>query len=321
LFAISNAPRDIPRLLGSLNTVHWKWIVREEEHCGLPLLSFLIEKLPHLPESSWQERSKWGGIYLNGRLAALETLLTIPCWIEYYEPKFGLEHAKEELEPLEISKHLVYEDEWIGVVYKPNRLHTNPAREQSHYSVRSALDAHYGKPVHLPSRLDFSTAGLLAYSHNPSSHAKLQGLFEQRKIIKQYLALGKGVPLWESCVFQGRIAKDTRHPILRDMTHGEGKQSLTIFEKIAKVNLATDGQDNEHALILATPKTGRTHQIRLHLSSLGHPIAGDNFYCGIPHPQLHLLSYRLEFEHPVTSKATYLEAPRALLPQWALLSP
>jgi 23S rRNA pseudouridine1911/1915/1917 synthase len=321
LYAISNAPRDIPRLLDSLNTIHWKWIVREPERCSRSLKDFFLEHLPHISTESWQERQQWGGVYVNGFPFDINDLLPCPCWIEYYEPKYGLSVAKAELDPLDMNKHLVYEDEWIGVVYKPNRLHTNHAREQSHFSVRSALDAHYGKPVHLPSRLDFSTAGLLAYSHNPHSHGSLQSLFEKRLLTKQYLALGSGKAHWESCVFQGRIGKDSRHAILRDMRQADGKQSLTHFERLAWVNeqnpIESDPSLNNHSLFLATPKTGRTHQIRLHLSSLGYPIVGDNFYGGDVHPHLHLLSFRLELQHPVLGTPLSLQAPFELLPNWA----
>lgn len=302
---------NLQRLQNSLNSTYHRWIIRNPDEGDCSLKEFLIEKLPHLSKDSWEERSAWGGIHLMGKPASLDTRpLPVPGWVEYFEPRESLAQAKAELTPFDPSIHLLYDDEWIAVAFKPGKLHTNPAREQQSVCLRNALETHYKHAVHLPSRLDFSTSGIILVSKHPEAHKPVQHLYQKRLIQKYYLLGTESIPTWEKLTLSAPIAQDKRHPILRCLSTHEGKSATTKFLRLSQ------NKDANTSLLLAKPYTGRTHQIRLHIAALGHRILGDSFYNGLESPRLQLLCYALHFPHPKSNKLLKIQVPETLLPEW-----
>lgn len=302
---------NLDRVVSSLNTRHWKWTLREEVECNQSLLEFLTDKLPHIDSLTWPERSDWGGIHVNGKPASLTMgKLPCPCWIEYYEPKLSVAEARAELTTFDPEQHIVYEDDSLAVVFKPASLHSNPPREQQQINLRHSLDKYYGSAIHLPSRLDFSTAGLLIISRHASAHRAVQYLYQKRQVEKFYLCKGQGIPRWKYLELSAAIDDDPRHRVLRQLVASGGKEALTGFTALKFY------PEESATLFCAKPFTGRTHQIRLHAAGLGHNLYGDDFYCGPPAESLHLLCYRLLFPHPQHGGTLDIRVPDNLLPSW-----
>ena len=156
-------------------------------------------------------------------------------------------------------------------------------------------------------RLDKETSGLLVVAKNDAAHRALADQFASRTLKKEYLALVSGVPKTDSGSIDRSIA---RHPVHRHrMTTGEGgrpsRTDWTVENKFGE----------QAALLRCRIHTGRTHQIRVHLKSLGHPLLGDNTYgwkqnpaLPVP-PRVMLHAEHLVFSHPVSGKVMDLTAP------------
>ena len=227
-----------------------------------------------------------------------------------------------DLEPDSGPLEVVYEDDDLVVVDKPVGLVVHPGAGRERGTLVHRLLARYpeirqvggqGRPgiVH---RLDKDTSGLVVVSRTPRAYEALSESFAERRIDKRYLALVYGSPRESS----GRIEVPIgRHPHRRKemTTQAGGRPALTLYRC-----LASAAGISAMELDLAT---GRTHQIRVHLKSIGHPLIGDPVYGearwkglpgpvraplrGFPRPALH--AWRLELEHPVSRQALILEAP------------
>jgi 23S rRNA pseudouridine1911/1915/1917 synthase len=223
--------------------------------------------------------------------------------IEYDIPKPKKLGLKAENIPLEI----VYEDKHLLVINKPEGLMVHPAQNNYSNTLVNAILWHcpklsgiggVGRPgiVH---RLDKFTSGLIIIAKNDKTHQKLSQQFKDHKVEKKYLALVYGTPNNN----EGEINKNiTRHSKDRkkfkavSSNSSEGRTALTYYKTIKSFNTTS--------LLEITPKTGRTHQIRVHLESIGHPIVGDPYYNNKNTSQdgqlLH--AYYLKFIHPITKK-------------------
>lgn len=291
---------------------YWKFIFVSADELPRSLCAALELRIPHIDPESWPGRLRWGGAYVNGRPAREEMPLPLPCQIEYYEPRFRIEDAHSFF-PSFKPEYVLYRDEFVAVVFKPAGLPAMPAREQLHFNIKSYLDRHFGTTVHMPSRLDLSTAGVLAVSLSPRTHRAINRAYEKRVAEKTYLLESAAPVTWERQVVELPIGRDPQHPVLR-MPHGtNARAACTEFARI--------GQDAEgsgtRTLIAAKPHTGRTHQIRVHAAYSGFPIVGDNFYGGAPEQALRLLSYRLRLPHPISGRRIEVTVPDELLPEWA----
>jgi tRNA pseudouridine32 synthase / 23S rRNA pseudouridine746 synthase len=273
-----------------------------------PLLSELLTRyLPHINPLSWPDRIEFGGVHRNGIRVQQDVPITLPCKLEYFEPVYSFNDYASQF-PQWSTDWICHEDDDIIVVAKPAGLPTFPCREQTLFSLRAYLDNYLPSPPHLPSRIDTSTMGLVIASKSERMHAPLQQLFERRRIEKQYVLGVAEAPLWEGLSIHTRITKDPQHPVLRTTSFTEGKTAqTTLFPLIS---------DESGALLLALPHTGRTHQIRVHLASMGMPLNGDNFYGGQPSPQLQLACYRLRFSDSRTGDILTFTLPNHLCPVW-----
>ena len=217
------------------------------------------------------------------------------------------------LEPEEIPLDIIFEDEHLLVINKPAGMVVHPAPGHWSGTFVNALLAHC---KNLPStddplrpgivhRLDKDTSGLLMAAKTSEAHAKLVGMFASRQIEKIYLAICMGRP--EDCIIDAPIG---RHPIQRKemaVVETGGKEALSRIQVLAF--------NETISLVMIRPKTGRTHQIRVHLQHIGHPILGDPVY-GSEHinqqfqveRQL-LHAYRINFKHPITGDSISLAAP------------
>lgn len=207
------------------------------------------------------------------------------------------EEAKPQAEDIPIE--IRYEDEHVMVVSKPAGLVTHPVRGHQQGTLVNALLA-MGRPLSqtdplrpgIVHRLDKDTSGLLIVVKDEETHVFLREAMKQRRIERRYYALVRGVPS-ESGTIEAPIGRHPKHLSLMAVVSG-GKSATTHY----KVVSATD----KLSLLDVKLETGRTHQIRVHLSHIGHPILGDRVYgglselsrsLGIERPMLH--AYKLAF--------------------------
>lgn len=201
--------------------------------------------------------------------------------------------------PLQKTKTLsrLYEDEFMLICNKDGQT----------VSEVTTLVSLLGTPVRLVHRLDKETSGAILLAKTEAMQEALETLFRERKIEKKYLAIvDKKVDFEEKCV-RSLLAKV--HFYQGMSLYGSGQQG-----KLAITEIKTLNKSAKASLLQCMPKTGRTHQIRIHLSELKYPILGDHLYgprvVNIYRPLRHLLhASELQFLHPITGKEIVIHAP------------
>ncbi|GAA7309010.1 RNA pseudouridine synthase [Helicobacter pylori] len=226
--------------------------------------------------------------------------------------------------PNEKQGKLVFETKDFGVFDKPNQVYTHPKGYFYHESLLDCIQSHLGKNAHPAHRLDYETSGLVLAGKTLQSAKDLKALFMQKKVKKTYLALTHGLieksmKIDKPILTPQNIQKDLR---IRSKISPLGKPSTTLVEPL-NYNPFLDT-----SLLKITPLTGRTHQIRLHLSSIGHRIVGDGLY-GVADeeareylqlkrennaPLLMLHAFRLGFEFKGASYKITSQMPQRFMP-------
>ncbi|GAA6789281.1 RNA pseudouridine synthase [Helicobacter pylori] len=176
--------------------------------------------------------------------------------------------------PNEKTQALVFETKDFGVFDKPPQVYTHPKGYFYHESLLDCIQSHLGKNAHPAHRLDYETSGLVLAGKTLQSVKDLKALFMQKKVKKTYLALAHGLveksmKIDKPILTPQNIQKDLH---IRSKISPLGKPSITLVEPLS-YNPFLD-----ISLLKITPLTGRTHQIRLHLSSIGHRIVGEGLY-------------------------------------------
>ncbi len=176
--------------------------------------------------------------------------------------------------PNEKTQVLVFETKDFGVFDKPAQVYTHPKGYFYHESLLDCIQSHWGKNAHPAHRLDYETSGLVLAGKTLQSTKDLKALFMQKKVKKTYLALvhgliEKSMKIDKPILTPQNIQKDL---CIRSKISPLGKPSITLVEPLS-YNPFLD-----ISLLKITPLTGRTHQIRLHLSSVGHRIVGEGLY-------------------------------------------
>lgn len=206
--------------------------------------------------------------------------------------------------PKNLNIPIIYEDEDIIVINKPPFIASHGAKSYKGDSVVNWL-LYYGAELSdvngedrpgIVHRLDADTSGILVIAKNNDAHIKLQQEFQSRNIIKEYLAIVNGVPKQDEFIIDEPIGR-SNNPVKMGVVEG-GRHALSIVNKICS--------NENYSLLNVQIKTGRTHQIRVHLSYNNLPIIGDNLYglkkekIAAPRQMLH--AYHLVFNHPITNK-------------------
>ena len=219
--------------------------------------------------------------------------------------------APAELEPEPGGVPVRYEDDRLAVVAKPAGMVTHPTASRRTGTLVNRLLG-MGMPLArgedrpgIVHRLDAGTSGLLMVAKDDEARDRLVALLAAREVSRIYLALVRGSPDHDVFRVEAPLGRQGARIALRAQT---GRDAATDFEVRERFDRAT--------LLEARPRTGRTHQIRVHVASLGHPILGDRAYGGggeqatrlrLTRPFLH--SWRLGFEHPFSGQRVEIEEP------------
>lgn len=195
----------------------------------------------------------------------------------------------------------IFVDEWLIVCDKPSGLLSVPGRgPEKAVCAHSIISERHGD-VLVVHRLDMDTSGLLVFARTKDVQRALSRAFEQRQIEKSYEALIEGHPRADHGTVDAPIAKFSLNRPLRHLDP-DGRQAITHWQIIERART--------YSRVTLTPETGRSHQLRLHMASLGHAILGDVFYGDKnTHSRLCLHARALAFSHPHTCVHVSFEAP------------
>ncbi len=195
----------------------------------------------------------------------------------------------------------IYQDAQIIVADKPSGLLSVPGRGPDKTTcANSVLSERHGEVLTVH-RLDMDTSGLMVFARTREAHRALSRSFERRQTDKTYIARVQGVMSEDSGRIDLPIAKYSLQRPLRHIDV-DGQEAITEWTVISRTP--------ETTRLELRPKTGRSHQLRLHLSAIGHPILGDAFYgLDTSAPRLMLHASRLVFSHPETGRDMEFVAP------------
>jgi 23S rRNA pseudouridine1911/1915/1917 synthase len=215
------------------------------------------------------------------------------------------------------QKHIVFEDQDMVIINKPSGLPSQSTLDIFEDHALSQLLSYYIEKdkglkapyLNLMHRLDKDTSGLLIFSKKISANKNLTALFESRKIKKTYLAVvlrSENYKLNETFKVSGLIRKDPQPGMsfYFSMSPTEGQTSESDFKVLS--------ENDKYFLLECSPKTGRSHQLRVHLKSVGLPILGDVFYNpGSKYNRLMLHAWSLQFKHPINGQDMTVKAPES----------
>jgi len=214
------------------------------------------------------------------------------------------------LVPEEMDLTVPYEDEHLLVVDKPAGLVVHPAPGHAQGTLVHGLlayDVEGGEEQERPGivhRLDRDTSGLLVVARSAEAHRGLQELVQAREVTREYLALVVGRPRSRTGTIDAPIGRDRHDPLRHSLDTNTPRAAVTHFE--------VEELLRRHALLRVRLETGRTHQIRVHLTAIDLPVAGDTVYgrtgeLGLNRQFLH--ATRLAFSHPVTGEHVDVTSP------------
>ena len=280
---------------------------------GARLDKFLAEQVSDLSRSAIRRLIDTAQVLVNGEPVKASHKLRpgdlVVAHVPQSEPQEQLAEA--------ILLHIVYEDSALIVVNKPAGMVIHPAPGHQSGTLVNALLAHCpdlvatagsagdGRPgiVH---RLDRDTSGLILVAKNEQIRRALQRQFQARQVHKVYVALLEGHLQAPRGRIEAPLGRDPRHRQRMAVVPG-GREAITEYRLLATF------AGGDYSLVEAKPKTGRTHQIRVHFASIGHPVVGDAVYgrrrTQLPVPRQFLHAQRLGFTHPLTGQTMEFEAP------------
>lgn len=294
------------------------------EHGGMRLDAFLCSQIEGMSRARAAQHFEGGHVRLvagpaNAKVKPSLHVNKTMAFEVALQPRPELSAAPED-----IALRVVYEDETLLVVDKPAGLVVHPAAGHESGTLVNALLHHVpevdglGHPFRpgLVHRIDLDTSGLLVVAKTEKALRQLGADFAAHRLERRYAAIALGNLRQDALTVQ---TLHGRHPTHRKKFSGrvaDGKPAITHLQVLARSPLTT--------LVVATLQTGRTHQIRVHLAEMGHPIAGDELYGGIrPHPKTErtradaailaglprqaLHAYALGFRHPADGRILRFE--------------
>jgi 23S rRNA pseudouridine1911/1915/1917 synthase len=283
-----------------------------EKDRGKRLDLFLTECFPDLSRSQLQkyiQEQSQGGVLVNSLRKKPNYRLRSGDSVELRVP----EPRDSTLAPAQMALDILYEDSDILVLNKQPGVPVHPSAGHADDTIVNALIHYLGhtgglstiggeKRPGIVHRLDKDTSGVLLIARNNQAHSNLSRQFAQRKTTKVYEAIVKGRPEPPEGVITGSILRSPRNR--KKFTVGKGgKEAITRYRVIDSIN--------DSSWVRLMPETGRTHQIRVHCLSIGHPIVGDPLYSrkSIQVKYIALVARQISFTHPATGELLTFSAP------------
>ena len=286
-----------------------KQFIVEKEYENIRLDKLIANKYSDLSRTNIQKLIDDNKITVNNKVqkASYKVMEKDEIKIEEIEAK------TIDLKPQNIPLDIIYEDDDIIVINKQKGLVVHPANGNPDGTLVNAIMAickdslsGIGGEIRpgIVHRLDKDTSGLIIVAKNDKAHINLSEQIKNREVKKTYIALVRGVIKENEATINmpiGRSTKDRKKMAVSK----DGKNAITHFKVLKRYD--------KYTLIEVNIETGRTHQIRVHMSQIGYPIVGDNVYSngknpfGVVGQMLH--SAKLTFRHPITNKEMNLEAP------------
>lgn len=277
---------------------HYKLQVSNEDQ-GTRLDKYVAEKIDHLSRSKVLKLIQNSFVLIDDKKVNPSYKVNTGEVVEINLP----DQTSANLTPWQLELDIVFEDESILIVNKPAGIAVHPAPGHRDKTIANALLNHDPgiSKVGLNSRpgiihrLDMETSGLLVTAKNEIAHRKISQQFAERLVKKVYFALVKGIPQNPQAIIDAPIGRSPFNRQQMDII-STGKTALTQYELVERYT--------SHSLLKVLPQTGRTHQIRVHLKSIGHSVVGDKIY-GQPEPALNrqfLHASSLSFTHPDSGK-------------------
>jgi 23S rRNA pseudouridine1911/1915/1917 synthase len=272
---------------------------------GQRLDKYAAEMVPNLSRSRAQKLIEEGLITVNGGVAKPSYRVEVDDWVVVHVPF----PAPVEIRPEAIPLNIIYEDQDIIVVNKPAGMVVHPAYGHRTGTLVNAVLAHCPElagaegdgstePVLSPAlsavegvaeglaellrpgivhRLDKDTSGLIIVAKNSAARRHLQYQFKRQEVKKVYLALLEGRLEPVQGIIEAPIERDKKHRQRMAVVEG-GREARTEYRVVEHFGDRTGKGVHPYTLVEAEPKTGRTHQVRVHFASIGHPLAGDPVY-------------------------------------------
>jgi len=282
---------------------------------GQRLDRYLASTLDGISRTGVQQLIAGGSVFVNGRPGKASYALRVgdAVQVSRISPPGS---RSSNLQPLSYTLDIVYEDSDLLVVNKAAGMVVHPAPGHTADTLVNALlayrpelrDVGGEQRPGIIHRLDKDTSGLIIVAKNTRTLAALTEQMQRHEVVKRYLALVVGsMPLDQGSI-DAPIGRDPRHRQQMAITAVGSREARTHFRVLQRF-------PHGHSLLLLQLETGRTHQIRVHLKAIGHPIVGDPVYgpgrkgqgLTLKRPFLH--AYQLKFTHPTTNVVLELEAP------------
>lgn len=289
--------------------MNMKKIKVNEENIGKRIDSYIPSIEKDISRSTAQRLIEEENIKVNGEKTKVSYKVKLNDEIEINIPE-----AKEiDLKAQEIPLNIIYEDNDIVVVNKPKGMVVHPANGNLDGTLVNAIMAHckdslsgIGGEIRpgIVHRLDKDTSGAIIVAKNDKSHINLSEGLKNHQVKKTYIALVRGIIKENEATINMPIARSTKDR-KKMAVDKKGKTAITHFKVLGRYKA-------RYTLLEINIETGRTHQIRVHLSHIGFPIVGDEVYSngknewGIKGQCLH--AWKIEFQHPTTKKMLSLEA-------------
>ena len=281
-----------------------------EEDLNIRIDKFLSSKLTDFSRSYLQDLIKEGYVFVNE---------------EHIKPSYKLEENDKvivylkpienlEVKPENIPLDIIYQDSSIAIINKPVGMVVHPSAGHHSGTLVNAILYHIKdlsgiNGVYRPGivhRIDMDTSGLIAIAKNDEAHKALAEQLKDHSMARTYVCLVKGILESKRGIIKTLIGRDKKNRLKQAVVNEGGKEAITEFEVLETYN-------DRFSLVKCHLQTGRTHQIRVHMNFINHPIVNDPLYGEnhkIPYESSQLLhAYELTLTHPVTKEQMTFNAP------------
>ena len=239
-----------------------------DEHDGMGIKAFLGSVLGL--SATLIKRVKYGGVFINEENVHMRAIVKKNDTVRVTLPS----SKDSEIEPVDLPLKIIFEDDFLLSVSKPSGMPTHPSRGNRLPTLANAVAAYLGRDFvfRAVNRLDKGTSGMVLIAKDPHTSSLLGKMMKSHAFGKKYEAVLIGVPSPERGLIDAPIERE--HPdTIRRCVRQDGKPALTEYRTLRVL-------DNGCSLVEFTLHTGRTHQIRVHASHIGHPLLGDAMYGG-----------------------------------------